>query len=125
MTETGEAGGEDCGGARGACGWAEREEVGGGGFGALQQALQRLPQPERAQVEATLRKIPQHMTAEFNILAQKKMTVLEIRDFLSGEFEPIALADLMEVLRAQEKLGLVKLTEKPEEPKSAPPGKKS
>jgi aminopeptidase YwaD len=71
-------------------------------------------------------KIPQHMTAELNILMGKKLTALEIRDFLSGEFEPLPLADLMEYLRAQEKAGTVKLTEKPEEPKPAPaPASKS
>lgn len=50
--------------------------------------------------------------------------MLEIRDFLSGEFEPLALADLMEALCAQEKLGLVKFTEKPEASKPAAPEKK-
>ena len=40
----------------------------------------------------------------------EKKSVLEIRDFLSGEFEPLPLADLMEDLRVQENLGTVKLT---------------
>jgi aminopeptidase YwaD len=44
--------------------------------------------------------------------------VLEVRDFLSGEFEPLPLADLMEYLRAREKAGAVKLTPKPAEPKA-------
>ena len=30
------------------------------------------------------------------------MSALEIRDFLSGEFEPVPLADVMAVLRARE-----------------------
>jgi len=75
---------------------------------------------ERAAAQAALRKIPQHMTSELNILLGRKKTALEIRDFLSGEFEPLPLADLMDYLRAQEKLGVVKLTEKPEEPPPAP-----
>ena len=69
-------------------------------------------------------KIPQHMRAELNALltrnAASKRTALEIRDFLSGEFEPLPLEDLMGALRAREKLGSLKFTEKPEEPKPAP-----
>ena len=95
-----------------------------GGFGGLAQALQKLSADERAAVEARLRKVPQHMTAELNVLMGQKKSVLEIRDFLSGEFEPLPLADLLDTLRAQEKLGLVKITEKPEEAKPAAPSKK-
>lgn len=79
---------------------------GGGGQAAAAAARARLPEAE----QASLRKVPQHMTAELNILLTKKKTVLEIRDFLSGEFEPLDVADLTEYLRAQEKLGVVKLT---------------
>ena len=57
---------------------------------------------------------------------------MEIRDFLSGEFEPLPLADLVDYFRAQKKIGSVKLTERPEEakpaaapaPKAAKPKKK-
>jgi hypothetical protein len=49
------------------------------------------------------------MTSELNLLLGQNKTVLEIRDFLTGEFEPLPLADLMEYLRAQEKLGALKL----------------
>jgi aminopeptidase YwaD len=94
---------------------------GGGGFGAMQAAIQKLSPDERPAVEAALAKIPQHMTAELNILVGKKRTVLEIRDFLAGEFDPLPLADAMEYFHAQEKLGLMKLTQKPEEPKPAAP----
>lgn len=52
------------------------------------------------------------MTAELNILLGQKKTALEIRDFLSGEFEPLSLSDLMEYLKIQEKLGNVKMTRK-------------
>jgi hypothetical protein len=101
------------------------ERVGGGGFGALQAAIQKLSPEERPAVEAALAKIPQHMTAELNILVGKKKTVLEIRDFLAGEFDPLPLADAIEYFRVQEKLGLMKMTPKPEEPKpAAPPSKK-
>jgi Zn-dependent M28 family amino/carboxypeptidase len=57
--------------------------------------------------------LPQHMNAEFAILLGKKMSALEIRDFLSGEFEPLPLADLMAVLRARETAGAIKLVPKP------------
>jgi Zn-dependent M28 family amino/carboxypeptidase len=57
--------------------------------------------------------LPQHMNAELTILLGKKMTALEIRDFLSGEFEPVPLADVMAVLRAREAAGTIKLVAKP------------
>ena len=56
------------------------------------------------------------MTAEFSILLGKKKSALEIRDFLSGEFEPVAVADVMAVLRARAALGTIKLVPKPAEP---------
>lgn len=52
------------------------------------------------------------MNAEFNRLLPKRLTVLEIRDFLSGEFTPLPLADLMAVLRAREKAGSIRLVKK-------------
>ncbi|MBE3064487.1 MAG: hypothetical protein IMZ69_05660 [Spirochaetes bacterium] len=71
-----------------------------------------------------MRKIPGHMTSELNSLVAKQKTVLEIRDFISGEFEPVPLSDVMAYFEAQEKMGSVKMTEKPEEPKKpAPKGK--
>jgi hypothetical protein len=62
--------------------------------------------------------LPQHMNAELTILLGKKMTVLQIRDFLSGEFEPVPLADVMAALRAREAAGTVKLVPKPAAEKS-------
>jgi aminopeptidase YwaD len=53
--------------------------------------------------------LPQHMNAELGILLGKTLSVLEIRDFLSGEFEPVPLADVMGVLRAREAAGTIKL----------------
>jgi hypothetical protein len=44
------------------------------------------------------------------------LTALELRDFLTGEFEPVPAVDFMEYLKNSEKLGTIKLTVKPEEP---------
>ena len=52
------------------------------------------------------------MNAEFNILLGRGLTALQIRDFLSGEFTPLPLADLMTVLRAREAAGTIRLTKK-------------
>jgi hypothetical protein len=59
------------------------------------------------------------MNAELSLLlannrdgTPKNLTVLEIRDFLSGEFTPLPLADLMAVLRARETAGTIKLVPK-------------
>ena len=57
--------------------------------------------------------LPQEMTAEFTVLLGQHKTVLEIRDFLSGELTPLPLADLMVVLRARETAGSLKLVPKP------------
>ena len=54
--------------------------------------------------------LPDEYMAEFQILANRgDMTVLQIRDFLSGEFTPLPLADLMATLKAREAAGLVTL----------------
>jgi len=63
--------------------------------------------------------LPQHMNAELSILLGKKLSVLEIRDFLSGEFEPVPLADVMAVLRAREAAGTIKLVSRPAPPAPA------
>jgi hypothetical protein len=39
--------------------------------------------------------------------------VLQIRDFLSGEFTPVTLAEVMAVLKAREASGQIKLVAKP------------
>ena len=41
------------------------------------------------------------MNAELTILVGQKKSVMEIRDFLSGEFEPLPLADLMDYFHAE------------------------
>lgn len=98
---------------------------GSGGFGAILAAINRLPAPERLAAQAALEKVPTHMNAELTLLLRQKKTVLEIRDFLTGEFEPLPLPDLMAYVRALEKINRVTLTQKPEEPKPAPaPAKK-
>jgi hypothetical protein len=56
--------------------------------------------------------VPQEMGAEFNILLGQHKTALEIRDFLSGEFSPLPLADLMTALRAREAAGTLRLVPK-------------
>lgn len=56
--------------------------------------------------------VPQEMGAEFNILLNQHKTVLEMRDFLSGEFTPLPLADLMRVLKAREAAGTLRLVPK-------------
>jgi hypothetical protein len=55
-------------------------------------------------------RLPDEFNAEFSQLLGKKMTVLEIRDFLSGEFTPLPLSDVMAVLRARETAGQIRLT---------------
>ena len=59
--------------------------------------------------------LPDEFTAEFAALTQKKLTALQIRDFLSGEFTPLPMADVMAVIRAQEAAGRLKVTVKPSE----------
>ena len=54
--------------------------------------------------------LPDEYMAEFQILVDRgDMTVLQMRDFLSGEFTPLSLADLTATLRAREGAGLVTL----------------
>ncbi len=56
--------------------------------------------------------LPDEYNAELSILLGKKMTALQIRDFLSGEFTPVTLQELMAVLRAREAAGSIKLVPK-------------
>ncbi len=107
----------------------ERTGPGGmGGFGRSggQAAMERFPPEERAALQAATRKIPAHMSGEFNAVLGQKKTALEIRDFISGEFEPVPVSDVLAYLRALEKMGSVKLVEKAEEPPPVParPAKK-
>jgi aminopeptidase YwaD len=58
-------------------------------------------------------KIPAHMTSELNAILNRGMSVTEIRDFISGEFEPVPLQDVWDYVKAQEASGALKLTTKP------------
>ncbi len=86
----------------------------GGGFGGPGGGGAPMT-PEREAMMAAMRKIPGHMTSELRAIAPRKLTVQQIRDFISGEFEPVPLADVMAYFQAQEKAGMVKLIEKPVE----------
>ena len=68
-----------------------------------------VPARDRPGIIAAYERLPQHMAAELSVLISQGKTVLEIRDFLAGEFDPISSADLLEYLRATEKIGGVKL----------------
>jgi aminopeptidase YwaD len=56
--------------------------------------------------------LPQNMNAEATILLGQKKSALEIRDFLSGEFEPVPLSTVMAYLRAREQAGAIRLVRK-------------
>ena len=56
--------------------------------------------------------LPEEYNAEFALLLNKGLSVLQVRDFLSGEFTPLPLSDVMTVLRAREATGSIKLTPK-------------
>jgi aminopeptidase YwaD len=88
----------------------------GGGAPAGQSAGQTgtasaISAADREAAQAATRKIPGHMTAELRAILPRKMTVLQIREFLSGEFEPVPLADIVGYFDAQAVIGAVKLTE--------------
>jgi aminopeptidase YwaD len=53
--------------------------------------------------------LPDEFNAEFTLLLAKKLSALEIRDFLSGEFTPLPIADVMAAIKAREAAGRVKL----------------
>lgn len=83
---------------------------GGGGFGGGRggQGGPSLTPEDRA----AMAKVPSVMSAELRQLLPKGMTVMAIRDFLAGEFDPLPLADLMDYLRVQEKTGAVRLVQR-------------
>jgi len=73
-----------------------------------------------SELAAAMRKVPAHMQSELNELLKRKKSILEIRDFLSGEFEPLPLDDLLVYFQAMEKTGRIKIIEKVEEPPAPP-----
>ena len=56
--------------------------------------------------------LPTEFNSEFSALLSRHLTVLEIRDFLSGEFTPLPLKDVMAVLKARETAGSITLVPK-------------
>ena len=89
------------------------ESVGGGGRGGAAAGWRRRRRRWRWRARRNAGPaLPQEMNAEFTILLGQHKTALEIRDFLSGEFTPLPLADLMAVLRARETAGTIKLLPK-------------
>lgn len=52
------------------------------------------------------------MSGELNALLTRGMTVLELRDFISGEFEPVPLQDVWDYVKAMETSGAVKLSQR-------------
>jgi aminopeptidase YwaD len=57
--------------------------------------------------------LPDEFLAEFSLLmARGDMTALQIRDFLSGEFTPLPMSQVMAALKGREALGLVTLAPK-------------
>jgi hypothetical protein len=83
------------GGGRGGAGGGAGGGRGGGGRGGVAS------------------RIPGDMTGELNAVLGRGMSVLEIHDFISGEFEPVPLQDVWDYVKAQETAGAVKLTTKP------------
>jgi aminopeptidase YwaD len=57
--------------------------------------------------------LPDEFLAEFSLLmARGNMTALQIRDFLSGEFTPLPMNEVMAALKGREALGLITLEKK-------------
>jgi Zn-dependent M28 family amino/carboxypeptidase len=91
---------------------------GGGGRGGLGGPIT----PAQQAMADARRRIPGHIAGELGVVMRQKKTVLEIRDFVSGEFEPVPLQDVFEYLKAAEATGQVRLVEKPAEPVKSKPG---
>jgi aminopeptidase YwaD len=93
-----------------------RGGFGGGGGQQAQPPAGSQAAADREAIAAAMRKIPGHMTSELRAILPRKLTVQQVRDFISGEFEPVPAADVMAYFQAMEKSGSVKLTEKAPEP---------
>jgi aminopeptidase YwaD len=74
------------------------------------------PGAPESPVMAAMRKLPSETTGELNTIVRQKKTVLQIRDFISGEFGPVPVADVFDYLKALQTDGQVKLVEQPESP---------
>jgi len=53
--------------------------------------------------------LPDEFNAELGLLLRKGVTALELRDFLSGEFTPLPMDQVMAVLKAREAQGQIRL----------------
>ncbi len=102
---------------------ARPQPAGASPFGGGGRRAQTGPMTPAMQAMADARrKIPAHILGELGTVMRQGRTVLEIRDFISGEFEPVPLQDVFDYLKAAEALGQVRLVEKPAAPatKKAP-----
>lgn len=54
--------------------------------------------------------VPDEFSAELSLLQGRKLSILEIRDFLSGEFTPLPLSLVTAVLKARETGGSITIT---------------
>ncbi|MDB4914910.1 MAG: hypothetical protein JWM95_2554 [Gemmatimonadetes bacterium] len=61
---------------------------------------------------ATGPSLPDEFNAELSLLLGKGLSAMQIRDFLSGEFTPLPLSDVMAVLQARATAGSIKLVPK-------------
>ena len=82
----------------------------GTGIFARRAATQALTPDQREAVAAAEAQIPQHMRAELRILLRGERSVLAIRDFLAGEFDPLPLDPLVDYLHVLEDVGFVSLS---------------
>jgi hypothetical protein len=96
----------------------------GGGGERGGRAAQTPIDPDRAALMAAVRRVPN--AGDIAPLVAQKKTVLEIHEYLSGAYAPVALADLFAYFEAAQKLGTMKLVEKPDTRKkgATPPVRK-
>lgn len=96
--------------ASGASGAAPAAPAGGRGAGAAPGAPAG---GGRGAGGAAGPQLPDEFSAELGLLLRKGgMTALQLRDFLSGEFTPLPMSDVMAVLRAREASGAIRLVPK-------------
>ncbi|HLV26926.1 MAG TPA: M28 family peptidase [Gemmatimonadales bacterium] len=68
------------------------------------------PDQPRRRVAIPGPSLPDEFNAELGLLSAKGYTALQIRDFLSGQFTPLPMEEVMAALRAREAAGLIRLT---------------
>ncbi len=64
-----------------------------------------------AEDRAAMAKVPGHMAGELRQIWDRGMTVMQLRDFVAGEYDPLPVADLVDYLRVMEKLGAIRLVQ--------------